>query len=256
MAQAMSGVLGAVAELRGVKSAVGQELKAFEDEMRLPLKEMASRGQAEDVPPTIPAPPPEFMEGADEQAPGFGAPDGAASGAESGENPPLPAMSPVPPTGAEEGTAPTSIAPPNVIPASSSLTNAPSVADLTPEQLDQLAGASSGPGAPPGLRSPQGPGAPPGLRSPPGLGMPPGPGAPPEPGVGTSPGAGAPSESGLPQWPGMPLGPGAPPESGTPPGPGAPPGSQSQRTGAPIAQEEEHHGFLDRFKRKKHDLNI
>lgn len=66
IAQGILAVLDAVNEMKQVGTAQVEDIKRIENEIRLPLRNIASRAQTEDMEaPSIPAPPPEFRESID-----------------------------------------------------------------------------------------------------------------------------------------------------------------------------------------------
>ena len=66
IAQGILAVLDAVNEMKQVETAQVEDIKRIENEIRLPLRNIASRAQTEDMEaPSIPAPPPEFRESID-----------------------------------------------------------------------------------------------------------------------------------------------------------------------------------------------
>ncbi|MFH1439252.1 MAG: hypothetical protein ABIG89_01710 [Candidatus Woesearchaeota archaeon] len=182
IAQGIISVLDVVNELKEAGAKEGKELKAIEEEIKIPLREIASRKKEDfSAPPTIPAPPADFMDDEnhmDEPLPNAISPPDASAfaplGAEDSDDfssmdlSSPPTMTPMP--SVDGLPAPTPIAAPNVMPPSSigraSAFNSktggpilrndalpsdlpPSPTQFTADQLDQLAGQSFGPsGAP------------------------------------------------------------------------------------------------------------
>jgi hypothetical protein len=105
IAQGILTVLDAVNDLKEGKVQEINELNKIEDEIKLPLRNIASRPEASYNPPSIPAPPPEFMESSFSKMQ-QGGDDGI---------PTPPSMTPMPPS-APSDVPPTSIQAPNVMP--------------------------------------------------------------------------------------------------------------------------------------------
>jgi len=151
IANGILNILGAVNELKKGREKEEQDFQRLENEIKLPLKDMASRGMQDDE-PAIPVPPAEFMDNSNNnQAPEMPAP---------------PTMSKMP----SPEAAATPIQPPNVMPKVETNNNKqltggpipqnaavpsgiPSSQNFSADELDQLASQVSAPSqAPPPLQ--------------------------------------------------------------------------------------------------------